>query len=538
MGQLFANGARAALSAGIAAGDTTLTITSGGALFPIANTDAGAVGGSLDWYKAVLDDGTNFEIVYIRTHTSASTSFTNVMRGQEGTTALSFAAGAVLGVRVTAEDMRLSIGREKLATARAYYVGSAPAAVSFTAASANVTWAAHGLSVNAAVVLSILPNTGTFTVTLASPGVFTKTAHGYTAGRPVKFSTTGALPTGLAAGTTYYVIATGLTADAFQVSATVGGAAVNTSGSQSGTHYAEATGAMPTFSTAGLLVAGTVYYVKTVVDANTVTLSTTAGGTALGTCTVATGAPVYSARTGSDSNTGLSNTVGSAFLTTQKAVDTACNSLDLGGQALTINVADGAYPTPVVMRAFVGDGSFSIVGNVTTPANVLISTTSSSAVTNSDTGRTLSVTGVKLQTTTSGSGLSATGGGSKISFGNVDFGACAANHVSAANGGQIACTANYTISGGAQIHAGFVESGIVSISGRTIALTGTPNFSVAYAYARTSGSFLANACTFNGSATGVRFNLSLNSTCFVNLAADTYLPGNAVGSKTTGGEYL
>lgn len=76
----------------------------------------------------------------------------------------------------------------------------------------------------------------TFTVTIASPGVFTLTAHGFIPGQVVYFSTTGALPTGLTAGTAYYVITAGLTADAFQVSTTIGGSAVNTSGSQSGTH--------------------------------------------------------------------------------------------------------------------------------------------------------------------------------------------------------------------------------------------------------------------------------------------------------------
>lgn len=80
------------------------------------------------------------------------------------------------------------------------------------------------------------PARGTFTVTIASPGVFTFTGHGLGAGDKVTFSTTGALPTGLTAGTTYFVIATGLTANTFQVSATEGGSAVNTSGTQSGTH--------------------------------------------------------------------------------------------------------------------------------------------------------------------------------------------------------------------------------------------------------------------------------------------------------------
>jgi hypothetical protein len=77
---------------------------------------------------------------------------------------------------------------------------------------------------------------GTFTVTIASPAVFSYTAHGLVQGDKVTFSTTGALPTGLTAGTTYFVQTAGLTADAFRVSTTVGGSDVNTSGSQSGTH--------------------------------------------------------------------------------------------------------------------------------------------------------------------------------------------------------------------------------------------------------------------------------------------------------------
>ena len=79
------------------------------------------------------------------------------------------------------------------------------------------------------------------TISQASPALITWTAHGLKAGDAVKFSSTGALPTGLTAGTTYYVITAGLTANSFQVSATPGGAAVNTTAAGSGTHTAEAT---------------------------------------------------------------------------------------------------------------------------------------------------------------------------------------------------------------------------------------------------------------------------------------------------------
>lgn len=76
----------------------------------------------------------------------------------------------------------------------------------------------------------------TVTMTIATPSVVTSVAHGMTTGDSFTFSTTGALPTGVTAGTTYYVIATGLTVDAFQFSLTSGGSAINTSGTQSGVH--------------------------------------------------------------------------------------------------------------------------------------------------------------------------------------------------------------------------------------------------------------------------------------------------------------
>ena len=76
-----------------------------------------------------------------------------------------------------------------------------------------------------------------FTVTIATPAVVSSTIS-LTNNSPVILTNTGypsALPTGLTAGVTYYVInSSGLT---FNLAATAGGAAINTSGTQSGTHY-------------------------------------------------------------------------------------------------------------------------------------------------------------------------------------------------------------------------------------------------------------------------------------------------------------
>lgn len=73
------------------------------------------------------------------------------------------------------------------------------------------------------------------TVTIASPGLFTLDCHGFKTNDRVILETTGALPTGLSAETWYYVIYTD--AYTFKLAATRDGAAINTSGTQSGTHY-------------------------------------------------------------------------------------------------------------------------------------------------------------------------------------------------------------------------------------------------------------------------------------------------------------
>lgn len=96
MSQLFSNAARGYLSAGIGASDTTITLSGLGSLFPVASGN--------DWFKAVLQDAIGIEIVYCTAHSSGSNTFT-VTRGQEGTTARSFAANAAFGQRVTANDM-------------------------------------------------------------------------------------------------------------------------------------------------------------------------------------------------------------------------------------------------------------------------------------------------------------------------------------------------------------------------------------------------------------------------------------------------
>lgn len=74
----------------------------------------------------------------------------------------------------------------------------------------------------------------TFTVTIAAPGVFTKTAHGFTGGERLRLTTTGALPTGLTNTADYFVDA--INANTFYLRDAATGARITTTGTQSGTH--------------------------------------------------------------------------------------------------------------------------------------------------------------------------------------------------------------------------------------------------------------------------------------------------------------
>jgi hypothetical protein len=86
------------------------------------------------------------------------------------------------------------------------------------------------------VVPDVLPATGIdnsvalTSFASGSPAVFTLNAHGFYANMGVVFEGTAGI-TGISDGVTYFVIPTGLTANNFEVSATIGGSAVNTTGS-------------------------------------------------------------------------------------------------------------------------------------------------------------------------------------------------------------------------------------------------------------------------------------------------------------------
>lgn len=112
MTQKFSNNARAALVGSLTAGATSFTIDSSTAdLFPIANTTDWLA--PVNWFKAVIENSLGqVEIVHVGVRNAGSGLLSNVLRGQDGTAALAFSAGAVVSLRITAQDVEKCLAGE------------------------------------------------------------------------------------------------------------------------------------------------------------------------------------------------------------------------------------------------------------------------------------------------------------------------------------------------------------------------------------------------------------------------------------------
>jgi hypothetical protein len=253
---------------------------------------------------------------------------------------------------------------------------------------------------------------------------------------------------------------------------------------------------------------------------------------------VLTAARTYYVRTdGSDTNTGLADTSGAAFLTIQKALNVIA-TIDLAGFTVTIQVGDGTYTAANTIPVTVGQAttaSLTIKGNTSTPGNVIISTTSVACFTSQAAARVL-IKDMELRTTTSGNCLYVAGVGSEIQFSNIRFGACATNHILVEGGALATCAGNYEITGSAINHFNN-DRGTLEVGSKTITLTGTPAFSGQFIRC-SQGHSRVFLNTFSGSATGVRYTVQINGTIQTFGAGATALPGNAGGSVATGGQYV
>lgn len=219
---------------------------------------------------------------------------------------------------------------------------------------------------------------------------------------------------------------------------------------------------------------------------------------------------------GSDSNDGLTNISGGAFLTIQKAVNVAA-TLDNGSFDITISVI-GTGHAGFVFKSPVGSGNLIVAGSGRTTSSV---TSVLCDVPGRFTLRDIAVSNgvtVRPGAALSGSNLNLSSSGQCL---RVD--------------GQFLGSGVIEFVGAAQ-HAIYAAGGNCQLTGVDLRVS-SASYSVAFCEAAAISIVNFFSSTVTGSATGKRYIASSNSVMFAG-AGPTFLPGNVAGTVDTGGQYL
>lgn len=200
---------------------------------------------------------------------------------------------------------------------------------------------------------------------------------------------------------------------------------------------------------------------------------------------------LYVRTNGSDSNNGLANTAGGAFLTLQKAVDTASKYYDQGRAGVQINVADGTYTAGFTLfSAIIGTTTISVTGNTTTPANCIIDASGTIIDVQDHAG--LSLAGFRI---TGGSVGIRSRQFSIVDLTNMEWGTLSNTHIAAVDNSVISTLGTHAIVGNAAVHVSATSNSLVNYGG-TWTIGSARTFTVFAAV--TDCSVITGAATFTG----------------------------------------
>jgi len=244
---------------------------------------------------------------------------------------------------------------------------------------------------------------------------------------------------------------------------------------------------------------------------------------------------------GSDNNDGLANTAARAFLTIQGALDRLSTfprdaNKPSAGLSAKVMLADGTYAEVVKPRSMSAFESVRIIGNATTPTNVIISGTTDAINASAYVGTAYSIESCRL-VAASGYGIRCENGNA-LSFVGVDFNTATAAHIYANNGGTIECAGNYTISGGSPYHILAAGNGTVDYGSAAITVTVTANVTFSAATVRLKNSSVATINSGNVTwslgaftVTGKRFDVTELSVLNTYGGSTSYIPGTVAGTS-------
>jgi hypothetical protein len=241
---------------------------------------------------------------------------------------------------------------------------------------------------------------------------------------------------------------------------------------------------------------------------------------------------------GSDSSDGL--TAGTAFKTIARAIQGAL-SFNQNGFNVNIHCADGTSTDKIYCPPINGSGQINIYGNVSNPAACAVTCSSGSAVQVGGPNYLISGFTLSAPNPLSGDatcGIWVTGGG--ICYAQaVSFSSCA-NACIGMSGGIFSGVGPFGVNGTSSCLFG-VDSGSCMMqmpNPPSLFLQAGTHFTGAFAQCGNGGILRAIFSSINGSATGPKYNAYGNGVINTGGNSTSYLPGDAAGVLSTGGQYV
>jgi hypothetical protein len=241
---------------------------------------------------------------------------------------------------------------------------------------------------------------------------------------------------------------------------------------------------------------------------------------------------IYVSPSGSDSNSGL--TPFDPVLTLVRATRIVHDTyFTTNGQVITIKLADGTYTASTECLPVHGNGVVRILGNSVNPANVLLTTGSSSTLLFATPCRYL-LAGCEVRCST-GSGTACVVArqmayvqiGTGMIFGPTS---ASSDHINATDQGIVSAVGNYSINGGCRYHYHANYDGLIKANGITCTVTSSVSMT-RFARAIVAGTIESFSSTYvnrNNVSTSA-FNADIYENSVINCQGGTtanYFPGN------------
>lgn len=246
----------------------------------------------------------------------------------------------------------------------------------------------------------------------------------------------------------------------------------------------------------------------------------------------------YYVRTdGVDSNEGLADTSGGAFLTGAAAM-LAASKIDFNGYVVTIQFGAGTFAGRVIPYGMVGQliPDQLLINGVGASTIITASSPYAGTVASAYGGMAKLSNATVINTSSLGFGVQALDGGALKLGAGLTFGASGQAPIGTQSNGFISVTAPFTVTANCQYIMRAADSSIIQVSGSGVIALGTRTVTSTVAVFDL-GRVTFQSLTWSGTVTGRRYEANGNGVIETYGAGESAFPGSVAGVKLTGGQY-